>query len=404
MAELAERRRTADGPGDRRSLAAEVLVIGAGPAGLAVTVALEDRGIECLLVEAAERPAHRWRKRYDILHLNTTRQLSGLPGRPIPRRAGTYPSADAYASYLEDLASSLKSEVLFGEPVEGIEAGAEGGWTATTPTARIEAREVVIATGHDSVPKIPEWPGLSGFEGLVLHSSDYRSPDRFEGQDVLVVGSGNSGADIATDLTSRRSGSTVMAVRTPPQIIPRTVYGLPMQFVAASTTLLPSAAGDWICRTVRSHVLGDLSARGLPQPEQGVSTQFRESGVVPVIDRGDFSSGVGSGEIEIVPGVAGVEGPEVRLEDDSVVRPDVIIAATGYRTGLEQIVGDYEWLDERGLPRMHAPNSPDGAPGIYFAGFRNPLPGNLLDIKRQARKLAAAISNRRSRDIRPAAR
>lgn len=395
MAELAERSRSADGSEDRESLTAEVLVIGAGPAGLAATVALEDRGMECLVLEAAERPAHRWRKRYDILHLNTTRQLSGLPGRPIPRRAGTYPSADAYASYLEDLASSLDSEILFGQPVEAVQPATEGRWTATTPTTRIEAREVVIATGHDSIPRIPEWPGMSGFKGGLSHSSEYRSPERFEGQDVLVVGSGNSGADIATDLTSRKAGRTWMAVRTPPQIIPRTVYGLPMQFVAASTTWLPAAAGDWICRTVRDHVLGDLSARGLPKPEQGVSTQFRTSGVVPVIDRGEFSAAVGSGEISIVPGVIGFDGPEVRLEDDSVLRPDAIVAATGYRTGLESLVGEADWLDERGLPRAHAPESPAGAPGVYFAGFRNPLPGNLLDINRQARKLAVGITSRR---------
>jgi cation diffusion facilitator CzcD-associated flavoprotein CzcO len=280
--------------------------------------------------------------------------------------------------------------------VEGIEAGVEGSWTATTATARIEAREVVIATGHDSIPSIPEWPGLSGFQGNLLHSSEYRNPGRFEGQDVLVVGSGNSGADIATDLTSRTAGRTWMAVRTPPQIIPRTVYGLPMQFVAASTTWLPAAAGDWICRTVRDHVLGDLSARGLPKPAQGVSTQFRESGVVPVIDRGDFSAAVGSGEISIVPGVVGIDGPDVRLEDESVIRPDAIVAATGYRTGLENLVGEFDWLDDRGLPRVHAPDCSPGAPGIYFAGFRNPLPGNLLDINRQARKLATEIASRRA--------
>jgi putative flavoprotein involved in K+ transport len=392
MTELAERSRAEDEPDDRDRLTTEILIIGAGPAGLAAAVALEDRGIECLLVEVAERPAHRWRKRYDILHLNTTRQLSGLPGRPIPRRAGTYPSADAYASYLENLAYSLDSEILFGQPVEAVQPATEGRWTATTPTARIEAREVVIATGHDSIPRIPEWPGMSGFEGGLFHSSEYRSPERFEGQDVLVVGSGNSGADIATDLTSRTAGRTWMAVRTPPQIIPRTVYGLPMQFVAASTTWLPAAAGDWICRTVRDHALGDLSARGLPKPEQGVSTQFRESGVVPVIDRGDFSAAVGSGAISIVPGVVGFDGPEVSLEDDSVLRPDAIVAATGYRTGLEGLVGEADWLDDRGLPRAHAPESPAGAAGLYFVGFRNPLPGNLLDINRQARKLAAGIS------------
>lgn len=381
----------------------DAVVVGAGPAGLAVAASLEKLGVRSELIESAECPGSRWYQRYDVLHLNTTRLLSGLPGRGIPRRSGRYPSASAYAAYLKGFADSLDSSVHTGQTVEAVRPSGDGAWMVFTQERSWKARNVILATGHDSVPWIPSWPGLDEFTGEVLHSSEYRNPARFDGLDVLVVGSGNSGADIAADLATRGAGSTTLAIRTPPQIIPRTVVGVPMQFVAVLASRLPAGVGDGICRVARRVVLGDLAGRGLPIPEAGVSTQYRESGVVPVIDRGDFSGAVASGAIEVVAAVIGLDETKVRLSDGGDLSPDVVIAATGYRTGLETLVPDAGWLDPDGLPTVHGPCCPPGGQGIFFAGFRNPLPGNLLDITRQSREIARSICRDRER-LRPAAR
>lgn len=393
--EIADTAVTATAPDVERLPDDHVLVIGAGPAGLAVGGALAERGRGSLLLEASERSGAAWSRRYAALCLNTTRRFSGLPGLPIPRTAGRYPSAASYLAYLDAYAAHFALAVRTETRVRSIALSDAVGWRVTTSDGAVEARTVVIATGHDAVPFTPPWPGREEYVRPLDHASAYRDAVPYRGLDVLVVGAGNSGADIAVDLAEGGARRVRLAVRRPPQICPRLFHGVPMQYLAIALERAPARVGDRVAASARRRMLGDLRDRGLPTPSEGLSTQFRTTGVVPIIDRG-FAAAVSRGAIDVVPAVAGFNEVEVLLEGGERISPDAVVAATGYRTGLEALVADSSVLDDDGRPLRHAPDHLPGAPGLFAVGYRNPLAGNLRDIARQARELAGALVGART--------
>jgi len=145
----------------------------------------------------------------------------------IPRQLGTWVSAADYARYLERYATHHELEVRFGVDVASILRRGSA-WSVETSAGLVETDNVVVATGYDREPFVPSWPGLSTFTGRLLHASAYRNPQPFVGRRVLVVGAGNSAADIAVDLVRGGASGVWISVRTPPQIVPRTVAGIPM--------------------------------------------------------------------------------------------------------------------------------------------------------------------------------
>ena len=140
----------------------EVIVIGGGAAGLGVAVALQRRGIDVIVLDRAGAVGSSWRGRYDGLRLNTVRGLSGLAREPIPRSAGTWPTREAFTSYLEDVVERKRLDVRLGVEVERIDRG-DGHWTLLTSSGSLRARFVVVATGYDRVPRVPDWPGVDSF-------------------------------------------------------------------------------------------------------------------------------------------------------------------------------------------------------------------------------------------------
>jgi len=363
------------------------LVIGGGPAGLACAAVLKGAGRTPVVLERASRVGESWRSRYDCLRLNTARWWSALPGLAIPRRFGTWVSAADYAAYLDVYARHHKLDVRLDTHVETISRN-ESGWLVDTSAGAFAAKNVVIATGYDREPFIPDWPGLGEFSGEVLHASAYRSPATFAGRSVLVVGGGNSAADIGVDLVRGGAARVWISIRTPPQIVPRTVGGIPMQTVAVVTRSLPAWVGDTIVRVAQRLVHGDLGRHGLPPPRESVSTQFRRADVVPVIDV-EFVRRLKAGELHAVAAVHGFAAGRAVLVDGTQLTPEVVVAATGYRRGLERLVGHLGVLDARGLPETRHTES--GLQGLHFAGFTNPLSGNLRELGIHARQIADHI-------------
>jgi putative flavoprotein involved in K+ transport len=182
---------------------------------------------------------------------------------------------------------------------------------------------------------LPRWHGA--FDGPLVHSAEYRNPQPYRGQEVLVVGAGNSGTEIAVDLADGGARRVRIAVRTPPNILRRDAKGFP-QLVGIAFQRLPSRLLDPMIRVLRRATIPDLSDRGLPRPSEPFS-QFRRTATVPIIDVG-FVDAVRKGIIEVVPAVAALDGRAVVLADGSPVFPDAIVAATGYHPGLEPLVGD----------------------------------------------------------------
>src|SRR3954469_5666078 len=161
----------------------EVIVIGAGPAGLATAGALRHYGIGAGVLER-ETIGASWRRHYDRLHLHTVRWLSHLPGYKMPARYGKWVARDDVVEYLEDYAEVHNLDVRTGVEVEGIEREGDG-WRVRTTDGDLSAPRVVIATGYNKHQKLPDWPGLDSFTGELTHSGKYRNPDPYVGKTVL---------------------------------------------------------------------------------------------------------------------------------------------------------------------------------------------------------------------------
>ena len=255
------------------------------------------------------------------------------------------------------------------------------GWRVTTRERAFDARGVVVATGYSRVPYLPPWPG--SFAGPLVHACSYRNPERYRGRDVLVVGAGNSGTEIAVDLAEGGAARVRIAVRTSPTIVRRDTMGLPTQLFGIALSGLPPSMMDPVSRALQRATIPDLTAYGLPRPTAPFS-QFQQSATVPVVDVG-FVDAVRAGAVEVVGGVVALDGPDVVLADGSRVVPDAIIAATGYRPGLEPLVGHLGVLGEHGIPRSTLP-------GLHFAAISVQLSGLLREASKDGRRIARALA------------
>lgn len=377
----------------------EAVVIGGGPAGLGAAGALKRRAIEPLVLERAPAVGEAWRQRYDGLRLNTVSWMSGLPGMRIPRRYGRWPTRDEYVSYLEQYAAEQRLDVRTGTSVRRVDR-AEIGYRVRTEGDSIGARYVVVATGYDHSPRIPDWPGREGFDGEVIHSSAFQNAMPFAGRHVLVVGLGNSGLEIAVQLLEADSASVSVSIRSAPNIGRREIFGVPGT-VFASVGAGMSAVGltglvDRGGSLVQRLLWGDLRSLGIPPPPYGVGTEMKVKGLGPVADCG-FIDALREGQLRVVPALEGFEGDEAVLRDGERLRPDAVIAATGYGRGLEALVGHLGVLGRGGLPEVTGGQSHPLAPGLYFNGYRLPLPGVLPAMRRSSVEIAKAIVRDRRR-------
>lgn len=374
----------------------DAIVVGAGPAGLAAALALKDRGVRSLVVDRADRIASSWHQRYEGLRLNTWRRYSQLPDRPFPQGTPTFPTRAQVIEYLERHAGEDGFEIRLGTAAERIERE-EGGWLVRTAGDELRAPEVVVATGYENRPVIPNWEGRDGWNGQILHSSEYRNPDPFRGRKMLVVGPGSSGMEIAHELADGQAAKVWLAVRTPPNILgSRGPAGIPGDAIAVVLWHLPAWLGDRLTRFARKADFGDLSEYGLPVPEEGVISRARRIGKAPTIVDEDVIAAIKDGRIEVVTtAVEAFDAEGIEFAGGERIEPDAMVCATGFRRGLEPLVGDLDVLDGDGVPRVRG--GEPAAPGLFFIGYR-PRPGGIgfmaKEAKRAARVIARDLRNR----------
>ncbi|MER7189231.1 flavin-containing monooxygenase [Streptomyces flaveolus] len=369
-----------------------VYVIGAGPGGLAVAHTLRARGLRAVVLERADEVGASWRRHYDRLRLHTTRRLSALPGLPMPRHFGRWVARDDVVRYLEKYADHHQLEIVTGVEVSRVERAPDGtGWLLHASGGReLTGAAVVIATGYNHTPRLPDWPGRDTYTGELRHAAEYRNAAPYAGRDVLVAGVGNTGAEIAVDLVEGGAARVRLSVRTPPHIVRRSTAGWPAQYTGVLCRRLPAGLVDRLARPLARISVPDLSAQGLPRPEAGLYTRARQ-GAIPVQDVGLIDA-VRSGRVEIVAAVAGFEDGKVLLTDGTRVAPDAMIAATGYLRGLEPLVGHLGVLGPDGRPAARGTRPPAHAPGLYFTGFTNPISGMLRELSLDAARIARAIA------------
>ena len=364
-----------------------VLIVGAGASGLSAAGALQRRGIASVILEEDEQIGGTWARRYDRLHLHTVRGFSGLAHYSIPRHYPKYLSREDFVSYLGEYARHFDLRVITGCPVRKIrlESDAPSPWVAATDRGEWRCRVVVVATGQYRFPILPMWEGRAAYEGILVHSGRYTTASLYAGKRVLVVGAGNSGTEIATDLSDSGAAFVALSIRTPPPIVPRDPFGMPVQRTGIMLGFLPAVVADRLGRLTARIVLGDLTRYGLKPPEWLPFSAQR----VPVIDVG-FVRALKNGRVHVRPALARLTATEAVFEDGSAEPFDVIIAATGFSTGLKELLGTPDVLDKSDEPTARSGEA-SARPGIYFMGYIHSLRGHLFEANRASRRLAINV-------------
>lgn len=377
---------------------ADIIVIGAGPAGLAVAACLVQRGHSPLVLDRAQDIASSWRHHYERLHLHTVKTHSALPGRPFPDDAPRYVPRQGVVDYLVAYARQHGIEPELGQNVIAVEPRREPGapWQVVLAGGRqISANHVVVATGANRRPHLPKLPGEDVFQGRLLHSRSYRNAAPFAGQRVLVVGMGNTGAEIALDLVEHGVRAAI-SVRSPVNIVRRDVLGRPTQLSSIALAKLPSVLGDALATLLRDLTVGDLRRHGVPRASVSPLRQLREEGKTPVIDMGTVRR-IKTGDIQVYPGIQRLTAGGVRFTDGHEHPFDTVLLATGYEAALGELFPYTDLaLDANGMPvRVSGRGALEG---LHFVGFDIRQPGGLLrTIAQQAPGVAERISERQAR-------
>lgn len=365
----------------------DVVVIGAGPAGLAMGACLKHAGLDPLILEREATVGSAWRRHYDRLCLHTDKSRSNLPMMPFPAGTPRYVPREQVVAYLESYASHFGLAPRLGCAVEGVRK-IDGGWRVTAGGETIDTRALVPATGVSETPNYGDWPGLDGFPGTVLHSRDYRRPSDLAGQRVLVVGFGNSGGELAIDLAE--DGREVdIAVRSAVNLLPKELFGQPIGNFALLQKILPYRIADRITAPILRAKLGDYAQYGLRKSPKGPIAQVREDGRVPLIDLGTLDL-IRQGRIRVRPGLERFDGASVTFTDGTTGHYDAILMATGYGVDLRPIFGeDSGFLDPGGRPIASAEQL---APGLWFCSYHTVPNGQLKEISRQAPRIAGEVA------------
>ncbi len=327
-----------------------------------------------------------WRSQYEGLQLNTLRWLSAAPGMRLPRRYGRWVTSADYVSYLEHYAAHHALDIALNAEATKV-TFRDGTWHVASNHGVLAASSLVIATGWCHTPVVPNWPGVLEFKGTLKHASEYHSPAAFAGRKVLIVGCGNTGTEVAQQLAAGAAKTVWISVRTPPNLIPKEFLRVPLHPVSLLARPFPPAVLDLPTRLMQRYIFDDLAPYGLPRAPLGVHAANLR-GTYPVIDSG-FSRAVRNGRILPTANVVGFDQDAALLSDGTRILSDDVIAATGYRRNLEELLGHLGVLEPSGTPRALAP---DEASRLYFVGFTPKLGGLLFDIGIEARRVSRAIA------------
>ena len=363
--------------------ATDTLIVGAGPAGLATAAELSRRAIPYRLVERGATLGSTWENLYDSLTLHTGRHMSTLPGMRYPGGTSLFPSRAEFLQYLRRYAAQHGLVVETNAEVCGVERDGDG-WTATFATGeRIGARHLVMATGIVANPRLPELPGREVYTGRVLHAVEYRRPAEFVGRRVLVVGVGNSGGEIGSEL-ARAGAKVTVAVRSGAHVVPRQIGPFPAQYLRYLVGKLPRPAQERVLGAIQRRMQRRFGPPVLPRPPHSALD------AIPLIGF-HLVDCIREGLVELrlaAPVAFTTEG--VRFSDGSADGYDAVILATGYAPALKPL-GGLVRVDARGFAlRADRVTSAD-QPGLWFVGHNYDHTGGITNIRHDAPLVATAI-------------
>jgi len=362
----------------------DAVIVGAGPAGLAAAQRLQSRGLKPLLLEKADQVGAAWRRHYDRLHLHTPRIHSSLPGLPMPRAFGRYPSRAQFVEYLETYAERFGLKPAFSTRVESIRRDGRQ-FVVETSGETVKTPIVVMATGWADFPHVPKWPGMGLYQGQILHSSAYRNSAPYIGGRALVVGFGNSGAEIALDLAD--SGVDVtLSQRSAIRILPRDLFGVPILEFALAERFLPARLADALNAPFLRLALGSIEKLGFKKAGKGAMRMIEEDRRIPVLDIGAVKA-IREGRIKVRGAVRAFTRSGAAFAEGQEQAFDAVVLATGYKPDLRSLLPDARGvLDGDGRPLVS--DHPTAEPGLYFVGALASPTGQLREIRLGATRIA----------------
>lgn len=369
-------------------------VIGAGPSGLATSRALARLGIEHVVYEKHWDVGGIWdldnegTPLYESAHFISSKWTSGFSGFPMPEGFADYPHHSAVLRYLRSFADTynLRRHIRFGARVDRAES-IDGGWRVRLHDGtEAHHRGVICANGVTWLPLLPNWPG--DFEGEIRHSISYRSPREFDGRRVLVVGLGNSGADIACD-AAKHAKQAAISVRRGYHFLPKHVYGWPIDVHFRRPDLIPKEVAEQDLRAGVFAITGDVTRFGLPKP-------VHDFGQAHPLLNTQLLHHLAHGDIQVRPDIERLEGHEVRFTDGSSLNVDLLLAATGYRVTAPYL--DNSLFEMQGQRIMHYLNVfNQHRHDLFTIGFAEVAAGIYPLIDRMAHLLANYLYDREQR-------
>jgi indole-3-pyruvate monooxygenase len=364
------------------------LIIGASISGLASAVALQKQHIEYLIIEKQNQVGMPWRNHYERLHLHTSKRFSHLPQKKFGRAIPRYPSRQQVIDYLDQYQQEFNIRPVLNTEAKSVNKQADY-WITETSQGAFKSKYLIMATGAYGKPKPIHFKGMETFPGKILHSCEYKTGKDFNGQNVLVVGFGNSACEIAIDLYEQ--GAMVsMAVRSPVNVVPRDVLGLPVLELSILLDPLPPRVADLISAPLIKWLIGDLSKLGLKKMPYGPLEEIRRDGNAPVLDIGTIQH-IRRGHIKIYDDIDHIEGNSIHFKDGKKGSFDAIVAGIGYYRDYAEIVE----VDKSRFEDLRVGIDQQkffGQDGLYFCGYWVSPTGQIREIASDAQKIARHIA------------
>jgi hypothetical protein len=364
------------------------LIIGASISGLSSAACLQKHGIEYTIIEKQSQVAAPWRNHYQRLHLHTNKRISNLPYKKFDNTIPRYPSREQVVNYLEDYQKEFNINPVFDTEAKSIKK-INGDWITETNNETFKSGNIIIATGPYGKPKPVSFKGMETFAGKIVHSFQYKSGKDFKGQKVLVIGFGNSACEIAIDLYEQGAIPS-MAVRSPVNIIPRDILGIPILEISLLMSHLPARMADKLNAPLLYLMFGDITKLGLKKMPYGPFEQIEKDGKIPVLDIGAVKH-IRKGHIKIYGGIDYIENNTVYFSDGTQKDFDAIVAATGYYRDYAEII-DVDKCRFDDLKFNINQQKYFGDDGLYFCGFWIGSTGQIREIALDAQKIANDIA------------
>lgn len=364
------------------------LVIGASIAGLAVAASLQRRNLEYTIIEKQAQVVAPWRNHYDRLHLHTSKRFSHLPFRKFGREIPRYPSKQQVLDYIDSYRQAFHIQPVFNCIATSVRKDGSS-WITETTNGLIKSTNLVMCTGAYGKPKPIRFDGMESFPGPILHSREYKTGAQFKGQNVLVVGFGNSACEIAMDLLEQGATSS-MAVRSAVNVIPRDILGVPILELSILMRPLPPRIGDILSEPLIRMMIGDLTKVGLRKLPYGPLEQIVRDGSVPLLDIGTIHH-IREGHIKVFDNIKTIDSKTIRFENGKAETFDAIVAAVGYNRDYPRLAG----VDQSRLKDLNRSTNKQeyfGKDGLYFCGYWVSPTGQIREISLDAKKIARHIA------------